>query len=138
MHTRRTSRNLKVCHRVAFVFLLLFTLLAASSQSLAGNRMYDASWIAESFGNDNVNIGTGNSRYFEVYAVPWGNQGHSLNPLCDISSTPVTTAGVGTAWAPRGPGWPAAHGWRNAPPREVWDAHTPRRFMPRRTALSVF
>ena len=98
MHTRRTSRNLKVCHRVAFVLLLLFTLLAASSQSLAGNRMYDASWIAESFGNDNVNIGTGNSPYFEVYAVPWGNQGHSLNPLCDISSTPVTTAGVGTAW----------------------------------------
>ena len=93
-----------MCHRITFVCLLLFSILSSSSQSLAGNRMYDASWIAESFGNDNVNIGTGDSRYFEVYAVPWGNQGHSQNPLCDFSSTPVTTAGVGTEWHPRGPG----------------------------------
>ena len=77
--------------------------------------MYDASWIAESFGNDRANIGTGDSRYFSFYAVPQGQQGHSLNPLCDFSSTPATTFTTmtmmgatnnftGTMFNPRGPG----------------------------------
>ena len=89
--------------------------------------MYDASWIAESMGNDNANIGTGDSRYFKFYAVPWGNQGHSLNPRCNFLSTPTSTfttmtttttmtmamggatntftfTFTGTAWNPIGPG----------------------------------
>ena len=90
--------------RSGWIVLAVITLSWSSSQSLADSRLYHASWIAESFGNDNVNIGTGDSRYFSFYAVPFGYEGNSKFPLCDFASTPVTTAGPGTAWAPRGPG----------------------------------
>ena len=91
MHTSRSRTKNKVSHLVTFVLILLFSILSSSSQALAGTKLYTASWIAESFGNDNAGIGTGDSRYFSFYAIPFGYQGHSLFPLCDFSRTPFRT-----------------------------------------------
>ena len=81
--------------------------------------MYSASWIAESLGNDKVNIGTGDSRYFSFYAIPWGHEANAAIPLCNFQSTPATTfttmtttmmgatnnfTFTGTMFNPRGPG----------------------------------
>jgi hypothetical protein len=89
----------------------LFFVLAATGESLAGVKLYQGSWIAESFGNDRVNIGTEESQYFEVLGIPQGINCHPIAPLCHITSTPVTTTGNttapganGTAWNPLGPG----------------------------------
>lgn len=85
----------------------LFTLLAVitwSTESLAGSKLYQGAWIAESFGNDKVGIGTEASAYFSADGIPAGLKCHPNAPLCDFSSTPVTTAGAGTQWAPLGPG----------------------------------
>jgi hypothetical protein len=85
------------------LFLLAFV-IASASESLAGTQQYSGAWIAESFGNDRVGIGTEASQYFEALAIPQGINCHPNAPLCDETSTPVTTAGPGTAWAPLGPG----------------------------------
>ncbi|MBW2421532.1 MAG: hypothetical protein JRH19_23530 [Deltaproteobacteria bacterium] len=89
--------------------LLAFTVLS-SSESLAGKALYKGSWIAESFGNDLVDIGTEASEYFEVLGIPAGHNCHPKAPLCKIESTPVTTTGTpeapgdpGTIWNPLGP-----------------------------------
>jgi len=88
--------------RVGLVALVV--VLFGAGEPLAGSKLYEGSWIAESFGNDKVGIGTQASAYFEVDAIPAGVNCHGNAPLCDFSSTPVTTAGPGTAWAPLGPG----------------------------------
>jgi len=88
--------------RVGLVALVV--VLFGAGEALAGSKLYEGSWIAESFGNDKVGIGTQASAYFEVDAIPAGVNCHGNAPLCDFSSTPVTTAGPGTAWAPLGPG----------------------------------
>ncbi|MBW2293889.1 MAG: hypothetical protein JRG94_16475 [Deltaproteobacteria bacterium] len=90
--------------------ILLFVISSAGS-SQAGNKLYEGSWIAESFGNDRAGIGTEESQYFEVTGIPLGVNCHPNAPLCDISSTPVTTTGSptnpganGNVWNPVGPG----------------------------------
>ncbi|MCH7869137.1 MAG: hypothetical protein IH881_15690 [Myxococcales bacterium] len=102
MHTSRSRTKTKVSHLVTFVLILLFSILSSSSQALAGTKLYTASWIAESFGNDIAGIGTGDSRYFSFYAIPFGYQGHSLFPLCDLISTPYVTTPTGTMFNPLG------------------------------------
>ncbi|MBW2287237.1 MAG: hypothetical protein JRG90_05375 [Deltaproteobacteria bacterium] len=79
-------------------------IISAASESFAGTKLYKGSWIAESFGNDRVGIGTLESQYFEVLGIPQGANCHPNAPLCPISSTPVTTAGAGTVFNPIGPG----------------------------------
>ncbi len=74
--------------------------IASARQSFAGMALYEGRWIAESFGNDRVNIGTEESQYFEVLGIPQGINCHDIAPLCDITSTPSTGAG---AWNPLGP-----------------------------------
>jgi hypothetical protein len=98
--------------RFLIVGLAIAALLVASaSESLAGQQMYKGQWIAESFGNDRANIGTEESQYFSVLGIPQGINCHGKAPLCDFSSTPVTTTGNtttpganGTAFNPLGPG----------------------------------
>ena len=72
-----------------FAVLLLFVL--PTTESVAGQQLYQGAWVAESFGNDKVGIGTEASLYFEVNAIPMGINCHPNAPLCSISSTPVTT-----------------------------------------------
>ena len=83
----------------------LFFVLAATGESLAGVKLYQGSWIAESFGNDRVNIGTEESQYFEVLGIPQGINCHPIAPLCHITSTPVTTTGNTTAPGANGTAW---------------------------------
>jgi hypothetical protein len=90
--------------------IILFSVIFWTTESLAG-KLYQGSWIAESFGNDRVGIGTLESAYFEVLAIPLGHNCHPIAPLCNITSTPVTTTGTpdnpgvnGTLWNPIGPG----------------------------------
>jgi hypothetical protein len=101
----RFSRSLIVGLAISALFL------ASASESLAGQQMYKGQWIAESFGNDRVNIGTVESAYFEALGIPQGINCHGKAPLCTFSETPVTTTGNtttpganGTAWNPLGPG----------------------------------
>ena len=98
-----SSKKNRIFHRVILVSILLFTVLSSSSQALAGTKLYTASWISESFGNDIVGIGTGSSRYFSLYPIPWGHEANDHNPLCHFQSTPVTTVGAGTMFNPLGP-----------------------------------
>jgi hypothetical protein len=95
---------------VTIAFTILFFVVGWATESLAG-KLYQGSWIAESFGNDKANIGTVESQYFEVIGIPQGVNCHPIAPLCHFSSTPVTTTGSptnpganGTAWNPIGPG----------------------------------
>jgi len=92
-------------------FAILLFVISSASSSQAGTRMYEGSWIAESFGNDRVNIGTKESQYFEVAGIPIGANCHPDAPRCALTSTPVTTTGSptnpglnGTLWHPLGPG----------------------------------
>jgi hypothetical protein len=92
-----------------FAILLLFVL--PTTESVAGQQLYQGAWVAESFGNDKVGIGTEASLYFEALAIPQGINCHPNAPLCAMSSTPVTTTGTslapganGTVWGPLGPG----------------------------------
>jgi hypothetical protein len=97
--------------RLATVFFAMALLIVAfASESFAGTKLYQGSWIAESFGNDKVGIGTKESKYFEVAGIPLGNNCHPNAPLCDFYSTQVTTTGTpsapgatGTLWNPLGP-----------------------------------
>jgi hypothetical protein len=89
---------------IATVFVALLFTISWTTESLAGTKLYRGSWIAESFGNDKANIGTLSSAYFEVLGIPQGRPCHASAPLCDVTSTPVTTAGAGTAFNPLGPG----------------------------------
>ena len=68
----------------------LFLLIASTSESFAGVKLYNGAWIAESFGNDKVGIGTEASAFFEALGIPQGILCHPAAPLCDFSSTPVT------------------------------------------------
>ncbi len=88
----------------------LFLLIASTSESFAGVKLYNGAWIAESFGNDKVGIGTEASAFFEALGIPQGTLCHPAAPLCHFDSTPVTTAGPGTAWHPLGPGCRALTG----------------------------
>jgi len=90
---------------------ILFLVVLPTAESLAGQQMYQGAWVAESFGNDKVGIGTEASLYFEALAIPQGINCHPNAPLCAIESTPVTTTGtvsapgaIGTAFNPLGPG----------------------------------
>jgi hypothetical protein len=95
---------------------ILAFVVGSTGESLAGTQLYQGSWIAESFGNDKVNIGTKESKYFEALGIPQGINCHGKAPLCNISSTPVTTTGCvttptdtcpgpnGTKFNPLGPG----------------------------------
>jgi len=89
---------------VTVAFIVLFLVGAWTTSSFAGTKLYQGSWIAESFGNDKVGIGTEASQYFSADGIPLGTNCHANAPLCDYSSTPVTTAGAGTLWNPLGPG----------------------------------
>jgi hypothetical protein len=101
---------------IAFVAFLLVAV--GATNSFAGTKQYEGAWIAESFGNDRVNIGTLESQYFEVAGIPLGVRCHGNNPACPISSTPVTTAGAGTIWNPLGPGCrPLTAGETPRPPK---------------------
>ena len=84
--------------------ITLLCIVSSTGKSLAGAKLYEGSWIVESFGNDKVGIGTEASQYFQVYAIPFGYLCHGSAPRCDFESTPVTTASAGTEWSPRGPG----------------------------------
>jgi hypothetical protein len=84
--------------------IVLVSVILWTTESFAGQKLYEGSWISESFGNDRVNIGTLESAYFEVLGIPQGINCHPIAPLCPIASTPVTTAGAGTVWNPLGPG----------------------------------
>jgi hypothetical protein len=93
------------------IALISSLLLLAGTEVFAGNSLYEGAWIAESFGNDKVGIGTEASQYFEALGIPLGANCHSAVPLCDFASTPATTTGTeyapgatGTVWAPLGPG----------------------------------
>ena len=101
-----SSEKNRVCHRVFLVLILLFTVLSSSSQALAGTKLYTASWISESFGNDIVGIGTGSSRYFSLYPIPWGHEANVKNPACNFASTPyvttITVSGTITMFNPLG------------------------------------
>ena len=83
----------------------LFLLIASVSESFAV-KQYNAAWIAESFGNDKVGIGTEASAFFEALGIPQGILCHPAAPLCSISSTPETTAKapVSRVFNPLGPG----------------------------------
>jgi hypothetical protein len=89
---------------IMIAFVALFLVAAGATNSFPGTKQYEGAWIAESFGNDRVNIGTLESQFFEVAGIPMGVRCHPAAPLCSISSTPVTTAGAGTVWNPVGPG----------------------------------
>jgi hypothetical protein len=92
--------------RLVAIGMAAFLLVVSSAtESLAGGQIYEGSWIAESFGNDKVGIGTEESQYFEVAGIPQGVQCHPNAPLCAISSTPfaLTAGNVLTVWNPVGP-----------------------------------
>ena len=89
----------------------LFFVLSSATESSAGTQLYQGAWVAESFGNDKVGIGTEASLFFEALAIPQGILCHPNAPLCDFASTPVTTTGTvlnpgvnGTMFNPLGPG----------------------------------
>jgi len=65
--------------RVGLVALVV--VLFGAGEALAGSKLYEGSWIAESFGNDKVGIGTQASAYFEVDAIPAGVNCHGNAPL---------------------------------------------------------
>jgi hypothetical protein len=75
-------------------------LIASAGVSFAGTKLYNGSWIAESFGNDKAGIGTEASQYFSALGIPQNQNCHPSAPVCSFSSTPVTTGG---AWGPLGP-----------------------------------
>jgi hypothetical protein len=89
---------------LTITFASSLLLILSSAPSLAGTKLYEGRWTAESFGNDKVGVGTLDSLYFSILGIPMNVRCHMSAPLCDFSSTPVTTAGAGTVWAPLGPG----------------------------------
>jgi hypothetical protein len=96
---------------VSIGLAVAFLVTSGATESLAGGQIYEGSWIAESFGNDKIGIGTEASQYFEALGIPQGINCHPKAPLCHIDSTPVTTTGtslspgnIGTAFNPLGPG----------------------------------
>ena len=95
---------MRVCRLGSITLVAAFLLLASSTGAVAGKALYQGEWIAESFGNDRVGIGTLESLYFEALGIPQAILCHPAAPLCDFASTPVTTTGPGTAFAPLGPG----------------------------------
>lgn len=78
------------------VRLLVATLLALAlpfaASAQVGVQMYNGSWIADSFGNDNIG-GTQESQYFEILGMPQGILCNPGQPRCPFSSTPVSTPG---------------------------------------------
>jgi hypothetical protein len=102
---------------LAAAFVVLFLVASWSTNSIAGTKLYQGSWIAESFGNDKVG-GTGDSQYFSVLGIPQGQFCAQSAPLCDLTSTPVTTLYNGTKWAPLGPDCrPLTAGEKPRPPK---------------------
>ena len=74
--------------RIAPALLLALALpFAASAQ--VGVQLYNGSWVAESFGNDLVG-GTEESEFFSVFGMPQGLLCNAGNPVCKITSTPVS------------------------------------------------
>ncbi len=73
--------------------LVTFALVLASNTEGSASRLYKGSWIAESFGNDKVGIGSDASLYFQFYAIPHGLHCNGLNPRCHFDSTPTDTGG---------------------------------------------
>lgn len=70
----------------------LLALAVGIATPAAAQKMYTGSWIAESFGNDNVG-GTGESAQFSVLGIPLGHVCNALQPRCPLQSTPVSKVG---------------------------------------------
>ena len=78
------------------VLLLLLIPLVLASSARAGVKLYQGSWVAESFGNDRT-MGTGGqpeSDLFSVFGMPQGLQCHPGQPRCPFSQTPVSVSGT--------------------------------------------
>jgi hypothetical protein len=75
-------------------FALAFA-LAAAPAAWAGVQMYQGSWIAQSFGNDNTTGVETESKAWSVVGVPRGNLCNALVPRCPFSKT-----GAKTGWSP--------------------------------------
>jgi hypothetical protein len=98
--------------------------VVASTGAQAANQLYQGAWLADSFGNDNVGIGTEESLYFEVLGMPQGVLCNAGQPLCNFASTPVT--GPAGAFSARGLGGCTPYtAWKASRPAKGATACTP-------------
>jgi hypothetical protein len=107
------SNRVAITRRILTITAACTAMLFAMSSTTESQAqmLYQGAWVAESFGNDKVGIGTEASLYFEALAIPQGILCHPIAPLCNFASTPVTTTGsptapggIGTLFNPLGPG----------------------------------
>ena len=76
--------------KLAVVGLLALT-LAAAPAAWAGVQMYQGTWIAQSFGNDNTTGLETESKTWSVFAWPEGNNCNGVAPHCVFGSTGAAT-----------------------------------------------
>lgn len=98
-----------------FAIGLLALGLTAAPAAQAANQLYQGSWVAESFGNDQV-AGTLESEFFSVFGMPQGILCNPGFPLCNFASTPVTAVPGGNF---------SARGLGGCTPYTKWKASRP-------------
>ncbi len=67
---------------------ILFLVVLPTAESLAGQQLYQGAWVAESFGNDKVGVGTEASLYFEALAIPQGQNCHPMRRYAPLPRHP--------------------------------------------------
>ncbi len=94
---------------------LLSVGLAAATTAQAGNQLFEGAWSVKAFGNECVKSKTGQpecatpsttrsgeSEFYEAWAIPGGQQCNPNQPRCPFQSTPVNKATAMGVWAPLG------------------------------------